>query len=333
VHRVNESVLGRAYPDLAVLAARTGRRPEPWRVAVLLADVAEISAAQRAQLDRLARTGVAAGIHLVARGIDIGDSEWIRVEPDGTARTSLTGETVIKLDSPPTRRLVSSVCESLAEQVIGPRDHQNVRGDPVRSPSSRYRALAADLAAAARRHVCAMASAQSAYAVGTAAVEHDIAAAASAINAADAEVTRAERTVAHTDLMVATLWDQLKAVRGRRGRRLGPIPAPAGQSTLGATAHVDNASARVERARRGGQPLPHKVLPLLFLLGATTAAILAGFAALAFWPLILLAPLSGLPMARAWVDHRFGARLDPGALALVVLGGTLATAAAWLLLH
>ena len=201
------------------------------------------------------------------------------------------------------------------------------------SPSARYRALASDLAAATRRHGSATASAQSAHAEGTAAVEHDIAAAASAVSAAATEVTRAQRTVAHTDLMVASLWDELKAIRGRRGRRLGPIPAPADQSTSDASAHLENASARIERARRGGEPLPHRVLPLLFLLGATTAAILAGFAALAFWPLILLAPPSGLPMARAWVDHRFGARLDPGALALVVLGGTLATAAAWLLLH
>lgn len=79
--------------------------------------------------------------------------------------------------------------------------------------------------------------------------------------------------------------------------------------------------------------MPHRVLPLLFLLGATTGAILAGFAALAFWPLILLAPPSGLPMARAWADHRFGAGLDPAAVALVILGGTLATPAAWILLH
>jgi hypothetical protein len=201
------------------------------------------------------------------------------------------------------------------------------------TPSSRYRALAADLAAAARRHAAATASAQSAHAEGTAAVEHDIAAAACAVNAAATELTRAQRTVAHTDLMVASLWDELKAVRGRRGRRLGPIPAPADQSTSDAPTHLENASARIERARRGGEPLPHKVLPLLFLLGAATGAILSGFAALAFWPLILLAPPSGLPMARAWVDHRFGARLDPGAIALVILGGTAGTAFSWILLH
>ena len=103
--------------------------------------------------------------------------------------------------------------------------------------------------------------------------------------------------------------------------------------TSSPSSHLENASARIEGARRGGEPLPHRVLPLLFLLGATTAAILAGFAALAFWPLILLAPPSGLPMARAWVYHRFGARLYPGAVALVVFGGILASVAAWLLLH
>jgi hypothetical protein len=119
VRRINENVLGGAYSDLADLAARTGRRPEPWRVAVLLADEAtEVSAAQQAQLDRLARTGIAAGVHLITRGVEIANAERIRVESDNLARTSLTGELDVRLDPPPTRRLVTGVCKALAEQVI-----------------------------------------------------------------------------------------------------------------------------------------------------------------------------------------------------------------------
>jgi hypothetical protein len=203
----------------------------------------------------------------------------------------------------------------------------------VTSAAERYRKLVADLVAASRRHAATVATAQSAYAEGIAAVDHDVAAASDAVAQASAELTRAQRAVAQTDLMAASLWDELKAVRGRRGRWLGPIPAPADQATVDAATALENASARIKRARRGGEPLPPKVLPLLFLLGAVTGAVLAGFAALVFWPPVLLAPLSGLPMARSWVDHRFSARLDPGGIGLVVLGATLATAAAWLLLR
>src|SRR3954470_3164997 len=58
--RVNESVLAGEYRTLADRAAAT-KRAEPWRVIVLLADAAtaaELTNAQRAQLDRICRTGV-----------------------------------------------------------------------------------------------------------------------------------------------------------------------------------------------------------------------------------------------------------------------------------
>jgi len=73
--RVNESVLAGEYATLGDLtAARTGPRPEPWHVVVLLADpasAAELTTAQRAQLDRIVRTGVACGVHLMVRGFDL----------------------------------------------------------------------------------------------------------------------------------------------------------------------------------------------------------------------------------------------------------------------
>jgi hypothetical protein len=200
----------------------------------------------------------------------------------------------------------------------------------VNSPSAHYRELVAELVAAAHRHASATASARSAYADGVAAVEHDIATAQDAVSQAADDVTRARRVVADTDLMAASLWDELKTVRGRRGHHLGPIPAPADQSSLDAAAYLENTAARIQRARRGGEPLPPKALPILFLLGAVTGSILAGFAALVFWPVVLLAPVSGLPVSRSWLDHRFGARLNSSAISLVVLGGTLA-AAVWLI--
>ncbi|GAA1412889.1 FtsK/SpoIIIE domain-containing protein [Catellatospora coxensis] len=121
IRRINENVLGGVYLSVAELAAETGRRPEPWRVAVLLADPngAELSKAERAQLDRVTRTGVAAGVHLISRGFDLAtdaDVETIALRAGGTARTSLTGEIPVRLDAPPGAALVTGVCRALAEQ-------------------------------------------------------------------------------------------------------------------------------------------------------------------------------------------------------------------------
>jgi hypothetical protein len=121
IRRINENVLGGVYTSVADLAASTGRRPEPWRVAVMLADpqATDLSKADRAQLDRIVRTGVAAGVHLISRGIALpGElAESIAVRADGVARTSLTGEIAVRLDSPAEAALVTAVCKTLAEQV------------------------------------------------------------------------------------------------------------------------------------------------------------------------------------------------------------------------
>jgi S-DNA-T family DNA segregation ATPase FtsK/SpoIIIE len=122
IRRINENVLAGAYRDLAELASRTGRRPEPWRLAVLLADGAtELSSAQRAQLDRVMRTGASAGVHIISRGLELAQEngiERLSLLPEGLALTSLTGELAVKLDPAPSSTLVTSVCKSLAEQVI-----------------------------------------------------------------------------------------------------------------------------------------------------------------------------------------------------------------------
>nr|WP_308167270.1 FtsK/SpoIIIE domain-containing protein [Catellatospora tritici] len=120
IRRINENVLGGVYLSVAELAAETGRRPEPWRVAVLLADPngAELSRAERAQLHRVARSGVAAGVHLISRGFDLAADTGVEsiTIGAGAARTSLTGEIPVQLDPPPNATLLTGVCRALAEQ-------------------------------------------------------------------------------------------------------------------------------------------------------------------------------------------------------------------------
>ncbi|WP_033340201.1 FtsK/SpoIIIE domain-containing protein [Catenuloplanes japonicus] len=114
VRRINETVLAGRY---ATLAGIPGRRPEPWRVAVLLGDAQDLGPAQRAQLDRLVRTGVACGVHLIARDIPLGahpDVERLRL--DGREATCDTaGVLPVRLDPPPPAEQVSAVCRDLAD--------------------------------------------------------------------------------------------------------------------------------------------------------------------------------------------------------------------------
>ncbi|MET0492613.1 MAG: FtsK/SpoIIIE domain-containing protein [Actinoplanes sp.] len=117
--RVNESVLAGEYTSLAELtAATTGPRPEPWRIIVLLVD-AELTAGQRAQLDRIARTGVACGVHLVVRGLELAPHptvEHIAVQ-DGTAICDITGDLPVRLDSAPPADRIAGFCRTTAERL------------------------------------------------------------------------------------------------------------------------------------------------------------------------------------------------------------------------
>ncbi|SDL39851.1 FtsK/SpoIIIE family protein [Glycomyces sambucus] len=115
VRRVNADVLAGEHESLAALAAATGRRPEPWRVLVLLnADLAAWPAHDQAQLARLRRTGVAAGVHLVIVGDDdAGPADLPRLTATGA--TALPGATV-ELDPPPPSTAVTKAAKLIAEK-------------------------------------------------------------------------------------------------------------------------------------------------------------------------------------------------------------------------
>jgi DNA segregation ATPase FtsK/SpoIIIE, S-DNA-T family len=117
--RVNETVLAGEYASLAEhIAATTGPRPEPWRIIVLLAD-AELSPDQRAQLDRIARTGVACGVHLVVRGLELAPHPTVeRIEVHGeTATCDTIGDLTVRLDAPPPPERIAGFCRATAEKL------------------------------------------------------------------------------------------------------------------------------------------------------------------------------------------------------------------------
>ena len=125
IRRVNEQVLGGEYASLPDLTAATaGRRPEPWRVVVLLGDDdAELPSGQRAQLDRIIRTGVACGVHLIARGMRVTGHATVEhvVVRESTATTDTTGDLPVRLDPPPPADRIALFCrETAAALLAGP---------------------------------------------------------------------------------------------------------------------------------------------------------------------------------------------------------------------
>lgn len=118
IRRINESVLAGEHRSLRELTAATGRRPEPWRVAVLLGGD-ELSRHERAQLNRVIRTGPACGVHLLVRGIDLEEEANVaRIEVTaGMARVGGYGPLAVRLDPPPPAGLVTDTCRAVAAQV------------------------------------------------------------------------------------------------------------------------------------------------------------------------------------------------------------------------
>ncbi|WP_240037734.1 FtsK/SpoIIIE domain-containing protein [Glycomyces paridis] len=118
VRRVNADVLAGEHASLADLAEATGRRPEPWRVLVLLnADLAAWPAHDQAQLARLRRTGVAAGVHLLVVGDDTaGPADLPRLCATGYTGLHAKEPAALVLDGPPPQRTVTAAAKAVAEK-------------------------------------------------------------------------------------------------------------------------------------------------------------------------------------------------------------------------
>ncbi|MDY7087343.1 MAG: FtsK/SpoIIIE domain-containing protein [Actinomycetota bacterium] len=119
VRRINETVLAGEYTSLRELNAATHRRPEPWRIAVLLG-AGELSRAEQAQLQRLLRTGAACGVHLIIQGMPVQAAdgvEFITAAAGDHARISSAGALPVRLDGGPPQAVVAATCRRIAEAV------------------------------------------------------------------------------------------------------------------------------------------------------------------------------------------------------------------------
>ncbi|HWS33838.1 MAG TPA: FtsK/SpoIIIE domain-containing protein [Actinoplanes sp.] len=119
VRRINETVLAGEFTSLRELHRATRRRPEPWRVAVLLGGP-ELSRQERSQLDRLLRSGAACGVHLVIRGLPVEAGpgiETVWAAPGDEARIAGAGGLPVQLDPAPPPALMTATCRRIAEAV------------------------------------------------------------------------------------------------------------------------------------------------------------------------------------------------------------------------
>ncbi|MFF0377171.1 FtsK/SpoIIIE domain-containing protein [Actinoplanes missouriensis] len=116
------SLLDELVEHICRINGMPGPRTEPWRLVVLLADhatAAEMTAVQRAQLDRVIRTGVAGGVHLIVRGLDVEDINSVErvVVHEQTAFCDSLGPLPITLDPPPPADRVAAFCKAAADRL------------------------------------------------------------------------------------------------------------------------------------------------------------------------------------------------------------------------
>jgi hypothetical protein len=215
---------------------------------------------------------------------------------------------------------------------------------PADNPADDYRRLAAELAWAQSRYGIESAGAEKSYVDGCAAVAAEVSAAQNAAEAARGRAVAAADTVAATDAEAVASWRELAGLVGLRARRkLGPVPEPAGASTVDEPPALPlrRVAAALDVAREGGpsRPVPGLVLALLPLLGLASSAI--GLVALRIvfaligerqvllnvlgQVLVFLAPFAGLPVLAALTRRWYGSQPDIGAVGLTVLGGMVAS--------
>ncbi|WP_016697741.1 FtsK/SpoIIIE domain-containing protein, partial [Actinoalloteichus spitiensis] len=125
IRRIHTSVLVDGRPSLGALSAETGRRKEPWRVAVLFGNRSALKEEQQQKLQRIARNGLSCGVVLVLVDLPVTVNsavESLRLGDDQTARCTMTGAHVTVTPDPPLpRELVPRACAAIADEMVNRR--------------------------------------------------------------------------------------------------------------------------------------------------------------------------------------------------------------------
>jgi hypothetical protein len=125
IRRVHTSALLGGHTSLRSLAAETGHRAEPWRIAVLFGDGEPLRDEQQQQLQRVARNGLACGIQLVVVNLRLSMNsalESVTLMGSDRARSSMTGPRAqVRLDEALPRDRVMKACTAIAEEFIAKR--------------------------------------------------------------------------------------------------------------------------------------------------------------------------------------------------------------------
>ena len=120
IRQLHTRVLVDGHPSLRALADTTGHREEPWVVAVLVGNRDALGDDDYAQLQRVARGGLACGIQLMLLDVPMtvnAPVETVRVRDEhGHATSSMTGPHVtVTLDPPLESAAVVAACHRIAD--------------------------------------------------------------------------------------------------------------------------------------------------------------------------------------------------------------------------
>lgn len=121
IRRVHTGVLARGDTSIQTISGRTGRRTEPWRLAVLFGNRQRLADDQQQQLQRVARNGLACGVQLIVVDVPVtvnSPMEMVDFRDDGTARCSMTGPFATVTPDPPLPRAdVPRACTVIATEL------------------------------------------------------------------------------------------------------------------------------------------------------------------------------------------------------------------------
>ncbi|HWN35763.1 MAG TPA: FtsK/SpoIIIE domain-containing protein, partial [Pseudonocardia sp.] len=139
IRRVHTRVLVDGHPSLRALAATSGGRSEPWQIAVLVGNNAELRDEDRRALQRVARNGLACGIQLVLVDVPVTISapmETVVLREPADHAAPITGSVTmcgphatLTLDPPLPRDQVTSACHAISDDLERLRSRVGSFGD------------------------------------------------------------------------------------------------------------------------------------------------------------------------------------------------------------